>query len=188
MLSTPYKGASKGSITQGFKLGVHPALDMVLYTEKSGYGTPLCAPEDCVILQIRGDKHTPNDYAPFKNGYGIWLKGLETGMTHLYWHTMPVFPVNLNKNVPRGQIVAYMGNSGYTVSGGIKVSTEDALSSFKGTHLHWETYPSDWKLGSKKEFVDISTNIDWSSRPTYTKVDHLKSIAVVLGKISNLIK
>lgn len=186
-LSAPYKGAMQYTITQGFKLGVHPALDMVLFDTRGGMGTPLCAPEDCTVIKIKGDGYTPGDTDPFAHGYGIWLKGLETGYTHLYWHTKPIFPVSPGQTVKRGEIVAFMGNSGYVFSGGVRVPVEDALSTYKGTHLHWEVFEPKWRIGKPKLFVDFSKEIDWNSQPSYGLLALTRATAVVLAKISKLI-
>lgn len=186
-LSAPYKGASPKYISQGFKPGAHPALDMFWPGKTYGYGTPLCAPEDCYVMMLRGEKYTPNDTIGLASGYGIWLKGKETGQVHLFWHTLPLFPVLALDNIKRGQIVAYMGNAGMVFSGGVEVPVNERLSTKKGTHLHWEVYEPGYKIGKEKLFVNFTDQVDWNKQPTYSSFDQVKAVGVVVGKYTKLI-
>lgn len=184
-ITKPFKAATPASITQGFHDG-HKGLDMVSW-DKNVYGTPLTAPEHCQVIRIVADTYTPDDTTNLKRGYGIYLKGLETGYVHLYWHILPTTPVTTGQYVKRGQIVAYMGNAGNVRAGGVYVPIEDRLKPSKpGTHLHWEMM-SSYTPGNKGVLVDPSKYIDWTLTPSYTVADTLKAIAVVLGKISKLI-
>lgn len=176
------------NVSQGYKPGQHPAWDMFQPSKTYGYGTPLCAPEDCKVIFLKGDTYTPNDDSGLKNGYGIWLKGLETGQTHFFWHTLPVFPTSVGQTIKRGHIVAYMGNAGLVYSGGAYVPVEERLSTKKGTHLHWEVYDDKYRLGGKKRFVDFTNQVDFTLQPVYTNVDQLKATTVTLAKIAKLLK
>ena len=185
-LSAPFKGAKPAFVSQWWKEGAHPAFDMFQPSKTYGYGTPLTAPEDVLILQIPRGKVTKSNTG-LANGYGIFMKGLETGQTHLFWHILPIVPVNLGDTIKRGQIVAYMGNAGMVFSGGTLVPVEERLSTKKGTHLHWEVYTPQYKLGGAKLFVNFTDQVDWSLQPTYTVADQLKATVIALAKISKLI-
>lgn len=191
MFTIPFKDATIYSITQGYHKD-HKALDMVkdrVGVIRKNYGVPLVAPEHCQVTYLKGDTFTPNDESNLKRGYGIWLKGLETGHTHFYWHTLPIFPVNVGDFIQRGKIVAYMGNAGYVTRGGVYVPIERRLDDDRpGTHLHYEMYAPSWELGKKKQFVDMTPMIDWQRKPSYTNKDVLRCAAIVLGKLSKLIK
>lgn len=171
MITKFFKGMRPANITQGFHDG-HKALDIV-----GSYGTPMCAPEDCLVLGIRGDGFTPNSTNNLKRGYGVSLLGKETGTEYLIWHCLPYLPVWGGDSVKRGQIVAFMGNSGYVLVGGIEVVIDERPKPpYRGTHLHVE--------GSKNGVkYDLLPEINWSWEPTYTKADLLKATMVCLTKM-----
>lgn len=187
MISAPYKGAVKEHITQTYH-GGHPALDMAGRPSNVMYGVPLCAPEDCEILLIRGDTYTPETDENLKRGFGIWLKGLETGFVHLFWHNQPIHPVFVGQTVKRGQIVAFMGNTGNVYSDNTYVPIEGRTRPpYRGTHLHWELYDKTYRIGGRKPFLNPLEHIDWRSQPTYTNAEHMKALAVVIGKAAGLL-
>ncbi len=176
MLTKFFKGMQPQHLTQGFK-PTHQALDIV-----GTYGSPLCAPENCLVLGIRGDTFTPGDNTNTIRGYGIRLKGLETGTEYLFWHCLPYFPVYGGDSVPRGGIVAFMGNSGYVLVGGKEVPIDERNSPTKpGTHLHIE--------GEKDKVpFDLLPEINWSWEPQYSKLDLFKAFMVTLTKISKKVQ
>ena len=186
-LSAPYKGADSAHISQHFKTGVHPALDMVQESKTYGYGTPLCAPENCEVLFFEESKLTPDVDGYITKGRGIFMKGLETGQVHLYWHTLPVFPVRVGDLVRRGQIVAYMGNAGLVYSNNVYVPIAERRTTFRGTHLHWEVYSPEYRLGGAKPFVNFEDQVDWTLQPTYGNKEIITATTAVLGKISKII-
>lgn len=150
-----------------------------------GSGVPLVAPEDVLILALVGDKYTPGDTGPLKKGWGVFMKGLESGHIHQYWHTAPVFPVAMGETVKRGKIVAYMGNSGLVYTNGVYVPISERYTS-KGTHLHWE-YFTTYTAGKKGEHMDQQPLIDWSLSPTYTRAEQLAAAARTLLRTLQLI-
>lgn len=189
-LTIPYKDATKARITQGFH-SEHKALDMISNNPSStrGSGVPLVAPEDVEIMRIVGDGYTMTEketLAARAHGWGVFMKGLETGKVHLYWHCHPYFPVNAGQKVKRGKIVAFMGNSGLVRVGTQYVPITERYT-HKGTHLHWELVD---KLtnGVKRGFNDIAPLIDWNSKPTYTFLEELSAWATVLLKMSKVLK
>lgn len=186
MLSAPYKGAVKELITQTYH-SEHPALDMAGYPSAVMYGVPLCAPEDCEVILTRGDVYDPRNYKDELRGFSVWLKGLETGLTHFYHHLQPVLPVKTGDKIARGKIVAFMGNSGNVYSYGVYVPVEKRQAPYPGTHLHWEVYDQTYRIGGRKYFVNPLPLIDWRSQPTYTTAEHAKALAVVYGKAMGLL-
>lgn len=190
-LSNPLKGFSKNLISQTFH-DKHKALDIIStfdWYKRRGSGTPLCAPERCEIIKITGDTFTPGNVHNIERGYGIYLKGLETGFTHLYWHIKPVVPVSLGQVVERGKIVAFMGNAGLVYSDGVYVPIEDRTKDpNEGTHLHWEVFDQTYKIGGKKTFVNPLDYLDFSIEPTYTTSELLGAISKVLLKTLNLLQ
>lgn len=180
----PFKGMFPQNITQGFH-SAHPALDIISLLPNRGFGTPLCAPENGTIESIiRGDTFTPDSHVDFLRGYGLWFRGAETGHRHLIWHTQPIFPVWGGDLAKRGQIIAWMGNSGYVVSDGkyVELENRDHSPTLEpaGTHLHWET----WENGVQ---IDPLPNIDWGSEPNYSTWEYLEAMRKTLWKMFQLI-
>lgn len=168
-----FKGMTQNNVTQVFHKD-HQALDIV-----GAYGTPLCAPENCLILGITKEELVENNQA-LENGYGVRMKGLETGHEYLYWHTLPILPVWGGDSVRRGQIVAYMGNAGNVRVDGKYVPLEDRiLPNHPGTHLHIEMF----KDGVR---IDPLPHINWSWEPQWTKTDFISSFLKVLSKMAKL--
>lgn len=168
---------SKDDISQTYHAG-HRAWDIYERTPLvHTYGIALCAPEDCLVLGINGDTFTPNEHKRLENGYGIRLKGLETGLEYLYWHCLPTFPVWGGQRVNRGQIVAYMGNAGNVYAGGKYVPLDKRLEEPKlGTHVHFVVFDKD---GNQ---IDPAPLFNWSWQPQYSYLDLLKAFIVVLQK------
>lgn len=175
ILTLPFKKMTKDDITQIFHAG-HEAWDLVENSTPIGqlYGTPLCAPENCLVIRFTEAELAHPEQ--LEQGYGIHLKGLETGLTYLYWHILPIVPVWGGDTVKRGQIVAYMGNAGNVFQGGVYVPLEERTKDpERGTHLHWEVY----KDGVK---IDPMPLVNWSWEPQWTKIDFMSALLVVLKK------
>lgn len=187
-LSVPFKGFTLNDITQIYHAG-HRALDIDGNTTHWGYGTPLCAPERVEIIMVLADGYTPNSKKKLERGYGLWMKGLETGLVHQYWHTLPYLPVNKGDIVERGKIVAFMGNAGRVYSSGVYVPLEERVKQpFKGTHLHWPVFPKGYTPYQSDELaIDPLPLIDLSLQPTYTQMDLLAASAKSLLKMSNVL-
>lgn len=165
---------TKDHITQTFH-SKHPALDIVGNDVNYGYGTPLCAPENCTVMGITTESLS-HDNKALEHGYGIRLRGQETGYEYLYWHTLPIFPVWGGDSVKRGQIVAFMGNAGMVYVGGVYVPLEKRTKSpFAGTHLHIEMYEGSGKSNPLPL-------INWSWEPNWTYRDYLIAMVAVLKK------
>lgn len=184
MLSKPFLGMRKSDISQTFHSS-HKGLD--IYNPRYrvlGYGTPLCAPERVRILSLKKDEYTPNSTANLKRGYGVFMTGLETGLTHLYWHTLPFLPVSVGEVIERGKIVAFMGNAGYVTMGGEYVPLEERTNNpHAGTHLHQELYDTTYKLGAVKPFLNPLDYYDWTREPTYTTTELLGAWGRTLQKM-----
>lgn len=179
-LTLLFKGMTEGHITQVFHRG-HDALDIIGNKSSFGYGTPLCAPENCLVLGITSEELT-SDNKDLEHGYGIRLKGLETGLEYLLWHCLPIFPVYGGDIVSRGQIVAYMGNAGTVYQNGVYVPlAERTTKPFGGTHVHFEVF----KQGDR---IDPYPLFNWSWQPQYSLADYIGAFMRVLSKISKNIK
>lgn len=190
MLTKPFKGMTLASVSQSFHDG-HKAIDLASFNSSlvSGYGTPLCAMEDSRILKITGDSPVDETTAGLERGYGIYLRGLETGYSYLYWHCLPWFPVWGGDIVKRGQIVAYMGNAGNVRLGNNYVPINERTAPAKaGTHLHLEMFDKGYVVGGKKKFLNPLEHISMLQDPIYTFTDQLKATLVVLSKIVKSVK
>lgn len=188
MICKPYKNAKLSDISNPFGAnpqwygGIpHSGIDWV-----SSYGTPLVAPEDCIIDNIITDENVSEDLAPFARGYGIIMKGMSESMGgrfHLYWHCQPVFPVGLGQQVKQGEIVAFMGNSGFVMRGGVTIPVEiRSKPPYPGTHVHQEIFTFD--SNSQRVYEDATKYIDWNISINY---DLFTAIKVVLAKLINLL-
>ena len=116
-------------ITQGYKKGVHDGVDLVNTNSKGDHilGWEV-AHSDGVVVATR------NNCTGFENGsYGNYVKlrhdnGYYTMYAHMAYNTVKV---KVGDKVKRGQVLGYMGNTGYSFGG----------------HLHWEVRtPSDIKI------------------------------------------
>jgi len=165
-LVKPYKKASVDLITTYYS-PIHKAIDW-----RSKYGMPLVAPEDGIVTRILGGTYTPNDTMPLARGYVIEITSGDT--RHEYWHILPYTPVLLGDTVKRGQIVAYMGNSGNVLSGGHYVPiNERTQAPFAGTHLHQN-------MITDGEYINSLLYMDLREEPAYTIMDELSAASKTL--------
>lgn len=183
-LTKPFKGPHYFS---QFFVGKHNGIDVNAMALPLGYGVPLCAPERVQIERIV----TPGrlmaegveaDKALAK-GYGMRMRGMETGYSHLYWHMLPIMPVNAGEIIERGNIVGYMGNSGNvssTAVGGY-VPLKDRNTTKQGTHLHWE-------ILDEGTFVDPYALTDWNTDPNYSVLHQLQMIVKTLQKARKILQ
>jgi murein DD-endopeptidase MepM/ murein hydrolase activator NlpD len=187
-LSTPFKGFTHNDITQIYH-AEHRALDIDGNAVNWGYGTALCAPEDVRILMVLADGYTPNSTKKLERGYGLWMEGLETGLVHQYWHTLPYLPVKKGDIVERGKIVAFMGNAGMVRQGGVYVPLEERTKKpYKGTHLHWPVFPQGYTPYQSKDLaIDPLPLIDFARQPTYSTFELYGATAKCLLKMSNVL-
>jgi hypothetical protein len=180
MLTLFFKGMVPFNITQGYHTD-HKALDIMSWSRTNGYGTPLCAPENCRVDRITSKEQLVGHDQGLVRGHGVWLTGLETGYRYLFWHTLPLLPVNGGDIVKRGQIVAYMGNAGYVVSGGQYVPIEERTTPpYRGTHLHIEMFDKNGNAVDPKPFIN------WNWQPQYTLTDFMTAMIAVLQKAIRL--
>lgn len=171
----PYKNFSVLDVTQGFHSG-HKAIDCV---PKSGaYGKPLCAPEMVKIERIITPTKVDESLDDLEIGYGVWMKGLETGRRYLYWHCLPIFPVWGGQVVQGGQIVAYMGNSGNVSVQGKYVPLENRVASHLGVHLH---------LIVQENGVPVDPLVLIRDEPNYSTWDLISSTTKTLTKLKLLL-
>ena len=184
MICTPYKNAKLSDISNPF--GAHPEW----YGGKphngvdwnAPYGTPLVAPEYCIIDNVVTSENVNSDISPLSRGYGIIMKGL-SGKFHLFWHCQPVFPVKAGQSVKQGEVVAFMGNSGFVMIQGKVVPVElRTKPPFPGTHCHQEIFTI---VDGQRKYEDPISYIDFNIPISY---DLLTAIKVVLANIFNLLK
>lgn len=189
-LTIPFKDATPARITQGFH-EKHKGIDIISLMPDTtlGSGIPLVAPENVQILRIIGDGYSLTEKEALQSrahGWGVFMKGLETGKISLYWHCQPYFPVEEGQTVQRGKIVAFMGNSGTVYSKGTYVPVTERYT-HKGTHLHQELIDK-LNNGVKRGFNDPQEYIDWDSKTTYTLFEELTAWSIVLLKKLNILK
>lgn len=182
-LTLPFKGMRETNISQTYHSG-HEALDLV-----NSYASPMCALENSRVELIFGDTYTPGNHTNTKRGYGVWLTGLETGLVYVIWHSLPILPVNGGDIVKRGQIVAYMGNSGLVRSGGKYVPLEERdKPPYRGTHLHLQIFKPGSRIGDwRGETVNPLDRLNWNWHPQYSIADQLFAISKTIKKATKLV-
>ena len=181
MICKPYKNAKLSDISNPFGAnpqwysGVpHTGIDWV-----SSCGTPLVAPENCIIDNIITEQNISNDLAPIRRGYGIIMKGI-SGKFHLYWHCQPIFPVGLGQELKQGEVVAFMGNSGFVMMGGVLIPYETRTKApYSGTQEVFTLKDGQRVYEDPLKITDMSIDISYNL---------LVAIKVVLAKIFNLLK
>jgi hypothetical protein len=179
-LSLVFKGMTKNHVSQIFHAG-HKALDIVGNKTSYGYGTPLCAPENCTVMGITKEELS-HDNKGLEHGYGIRLRGTTSNYEYLFWHCLPLFPVWGGDIVLRGQIVAFMGNSGNVYQGGYVPLDKRNTPPFLGTHLHLVVYDRVHKID-----IDPIPLFDWKREPGYTVIDAMVATVRVLQKAVKLL-
>ena len=179
MIYPPYKNAKLSDVSQGFSF-VHQAID---FAPSSGYGTFLVAPERVIVERIVTKTSMADNFDELKRGYGIKMKSVSNSYRHyLYWHCLPVFPVDEGDLVEAGAIVAEMGNSGLVYSNGVYVELADRTTTHKGTHLHLECYDI---VNGTAVYSDVLKIINFSQD---INLGIVKATSQIFTKMINLIK
>ena len=144
-------------ITQGYKKGVHDGVDLV-NTNKNGdhiLGWEV-AHSDGVVVSYR------NNCTGFESGsYGNYVKlrhndGYYTLYAHMAYNTVKV---KTGDKVKRGQVLGYMGNTGYSFGG----------------HLHFEVRtPADVKIDPTSYLdSDLPSTDDFKAGYDYFTLDNM---------------
>lgn len=181
MICPPYKNAKLSHINQYFNGVIHNGVDWC--PSENAIGTPLVAPENCIIDNIITEATVNEDLAPLIRGYGIIMKGTTSNKFHLFWHCLPVFPVGLGQTIKQGQIVAYMGNSGFCKRNNIYVPIEIRNNPpYYGTHLHQECFTF---INGQRVYEDPLIYMDFSIPISH---DLKESIQIIINKIINMFK
>jgi murein DD-endopeptidase MepM/ murein hydrolase activator NlpD len=116
---------TRGQISQGYG-SYHDGIDIA-----GRSGTPIRAAGNGVVAFI---------------GYNQWefrpsfivVIAHGGGLSTLYAHMQPRYPVSVGQSVRRGQVIGYMGNTGNST----------------GTHLHWEVWQGgDWQPVNPMAFL-----------------------------------
>lgn len=141
-------------ITQGYKKGVHDGVDLVNTNSKGDHilGWEV-AHSDGVVVATR------NNCTGFEKGsYGNYVKikhdnGYYTMYAHMAYNTVKV---KVGQRVKRGQVLGYMGNTGYSFGG----------------HLHWEVRkPNEEKIDPIPYLdADLPSNSDSEFKKGYDYV------------------
>lgn len=113
-------------------LGGHSGIDII-----GAHRTPICAAHDGYISTIKTDRVS-------LGGLIIWVTSpvLDLGsgnscVTTAYGHLDEII-VSQGQNVRKGDVIGYMGNTGFVVSGGVPYWGNAPAG--KGTHLHFGLY------------------------------------------------
>lgn len=117
-------GVNKTLYEPTFRIPGHNGIDIQVTDEKNGYGTPILASHNGTIQTIQRD-------VPHRtSGNGIKLLSEDNSFSTTYWH-LSDFNCNVGDKVTTGQVIGYMGNSGFVRP----LPTQE--SPHLGTHLHF---------------------------------------------------
>ena len=116
-------GVNRSLYKERFNLPGHSGLDIYITGEKMGYGTPILASHDGVVQKIQRD-------IPHRtSGNGIKILSLDNFFSTAYWH-LADFNCNVGDNISTGQVIGYLGNSGWVRP----LPTQE--NPHLGSHLH----------------------------------------------------
>ena len=182
-ICAPYKGAKIQDISQYYS-ETHQALD---FCPLNPYGTSLVCPFEYgkINNMVDSDICSENEDEMFR-GFGITIQecdknGNLKSMYCGYWHTFSEFPFEKWDIVKRGDVVAYMGNSGDVFAGKppIYVPLECRESpNHPGTHLHCFFFILN-EFKSRALLLSINLN-----RRSISNTDHCKAAIMRLGSVS----
>jgi hypothetical protein len=178
-LCKPFRNAHNSCGVYGKAQGYHEGhLANDFY---SFWGDTLLAPENVKIVNIIDEGMTsPEDWGTYDAGFGILMASIENPQrTYSFWHCRCAFPVNIGDVVLKGQPVAYQGNSGYVISGGVVIKGEARNTpQHPGTHVH---------ITAKDENgpFDFSERVDWDTEPPYDIQARIKATQLTIIKILN---
>ena len=110
-----YQQASKDWAVQ---IKYHNGVDIV-----APYGTPILAPADQTICEVKDNP----------DGYGRHIRGTDGKYEYTYGH-LSLIIVKIGDEVKEGDVIGFMGNSGFVVSGSTPYWE---YNPYAGTHLHF---------------------------------------------------
>lgn len=142
----------KGSVTQWFgenpdlyaflDLGGHNGIDIV-----APYGTPIMAPCDMVVVEIKDDA----------GGYGRHVRSVGGGYEIVFGHLSKIYDkVKLGCEIKEGEVFCNMGNSGFVVSGPTPFWS---FNPHGGTHCHFGCRKFTEYLGTGGYNIKYSTGL-----------------------------
>jgi hypothetical protein len=186
-MRTPYQGAKKIHITQGYS-EQHKAIDLAF---SECYGKPLVGVFNKSIVFELNEATSPLQKNPGSRGFGIHLKDLESDLHCVYFHTLGIFPKKRLENVLMGEITGFLGNSGYILDNkGVYVPLEKRpYFPYPGSHLHFEVFKVeedgsriylnpmdyiDWSIGAETNRWKIEKLLPSISKTIQSIVDFLK--------------
>lgn len=113
-------------------LGGHSGLDIV-----GPHRTPIVASHDGFISNIKTDKTSLGGLVVWIQSPTLDLGGKQSCTVTAYGHLDEV-RVSLGSQIKKGDVIGYMGNTGFVVAGGVPYWGNAPAG--KGTHLHFSLY------------------------------------------------
>lgn len=154
----------KNQITQKYKKGVHNGIDLVGYKSAFDY---VVAHSDGKVVYVKNDYFGNNKKS---KSYGNVVKIKHNNYYTLYAHLKKgTIPVKVGDKVKQGQIIGYMGNSGYSF----------------GAHVHFEVRDDkDVKIDPTPFINDNLPQIEQITKPPVKTIEELAK-EVINGKWGN---
>lgn len=101
-------GVDRETYYEKFGLPGHQGLDIVVRTEKNGYGERVLAAHNGTVEKITYD--VPHQ----SRGNGIYLLSEDGTFSTIYWH-LSGFDCRIGQKINTGDTIGRLGNSGFTV-------------------------------------------------------------------------
>lgn len=158
--------------------GGHSGLDIV-----GAHRTPVVSAHEGVVKAIKTDRVSLGGLCLWIDSPTLNLGGKHSRITTGYGHLDEIV-VTEGANVAKGQIIGYMGNTGFIVSGGTPYWGNAPAG--KGTHLHFSLYEYVWGNGQfQPRFQNGMQNstdpLPYLTRNPIGLVTVLQNIAKYLG-------
>ena len=128
-------------------LGGHSGIDIA-----GAHRTPIVAAHDGFVQNIKTDRITLGGLCMWIQSDTLDLNGVPSCIVTSYAH-FDEMTVKLGQRVKQGDLIGYMGNTGFVISGGTAYWGNAPAG--KGTHLHFGLYEHILKNGA---FVPRWTN------------------------------
>ena len=158
--------------------GGHTGIDIL-----GAQGTPIRAAHDGNVIATQGERTK-------QGGLEVWIEsavyddnGTLAKCSTSYSH-LDSYIVQVGQYVTKGQVVGYMGNTGFVISGGTKYWGNAPAG--KGVHLHYGLHEYVFKNGYwQPRYVNVLRNstdpLPYISETPEMPEGNLSGIAVMLG-------
>jgi len=160
-------------------LGGHSGLDIV-----APHRTPICAAHDGFVSGLKTDPKNLGGLVIWIQSPSLDLNGNQSCLVTAYGH-LDEIKVSPGQQVTKGEVIGFMGNTGFVVSGGTAYWGNAPAG--KGTHLHFTLYEYTVKDGALSPRWNNKMQNSTDPLP-YLRGDFTGSIGVLKQALAYLAK